>query len=102
MVHIDDLCRAKLFVAEDDAAAGRYICCALNTTVAELARFLGDKYPQYGVKTNLLSGDRLEKPRVSLSSAKLVREGFEFKYKSLEHIYDDMVEYGKALGILPS
>ncbi|CAN6250265.1 unnamed protein product [Urochloa humidicola] len=102
MVHIDDLCRAKLFVAEEDTPAGRYICCALNTTVAELARFLGDKYPQYGVKTNLLSGDGLEKPRVSLSSAKLVREGFEFKYKTLEHIYDDMIEYGKALGILPS
>ncbi|CAN6229683.1 unnamed protein product [Urochloa humidicola] len=102
MVHIDDLCRAELFVAEDDTAAGRYICCALNTTVAELARFLADRYPQYGVKTNLLSGDRLQKPRVSLSSAKLVRKGFEYKYKTLEHIYDDMVEYGKALGILPS
>ena len=47
------------------------------------------------------SGERLEKPRVRLSSAKLVRAGFEFKYKTLEHIYDDMVEYGKALGILP-
>ncbi|CAN6229679.1 unnamed protein product [Urochloa humidicola] len=101
MVHVDDVCRAEVFVAEDNAAAGRYICCALNTTVAELARFLGDKYPQYGVKTNLLSGDRLEKPRVCMSSAKLLREGFEYKYKTLEHIYDDMVEYGKALGILP-
>ncbi|CAN6269393.1 unnamed protein product [Urochloa humidicola] len=102
MVHVDDLCLAELFVAEQEAAAGRYICCALNTTVAELARFLADKYPQYGVKTNLLSGERLEKPRVSLSSAKLLREGFEYKYKTLERIYDDMVEYGKALGILPN
>ncbi|CAN6229682.1 unnamed protein product [Urochloa humidicola] len=103
MVHVEDVCRAELFVAEDDAAAGRYICCSLNTTVAELARFLAHKYPQYGVmKTNLLTGDRLEKPRVCMSSAKLVREGFEYKYKTLEHIYDDMVEYGKALGILPS
>ncbi|CAN6277022.1 unnamed protein product [Urochloa humidicola] len=102
MVHVDDVCRAEVFAAEEKAAAGRYICCALNTTVAELARFLADKYPQYGVKANLLSGDRLQKPRVCLSSAKLVREGFEYKYKTLEHIYDDMVEYGKALGILHS
>jgi len=105
LVHVEDLCRAELFAAEEDAppaAAGRYICCSLNTTIAELARFLADKYPQHGVKTHLLSGERLEKPRVRLSSAKLVRAGFEFKYKTLEHIYDDMVEYGKALGILPS
>ncbi|OEL32257.1 Anthocyanidin reductase [Dichanthelium oligosanthes] len=103
LVHVDDLCRAELFVAEEEAAAaGRYICCSLNTTIAELARFLADKYPQYGVKTHLLSGERLEKPRVCLSSAKLVREGFEFKYRTLDGIYDDMVEYGKAMGILPN
>ncbi|XP_020395632.1 anthocyanidin reductase ((2S)-flavan-3-ol-forming) [Zea mays] len=75
LVHIDDVCRTELFAVEEGAAAGRYVCCGLNTTIAELARFLADKYPQYGVKTNL-SGERLEKPRVCLSSAKLVKEGF--------------------------
>jgi len=47
-------------------------------------------------------GERLQKPRVRLSSEKLVREGFEFRYRTLDDMYDDMVEYGKALGILPS
>lgn len=42
-----------------------------------------------------------EPPRVRLSSAKLVEEGFEFGYKTLDEIYRDVVEYGKALGILP-
>ncbi|TVU06771.1 hypothetical protein EJB05_47535 [Eragrostis curvula] len=103
MVHVADLCRAELFVAEEAAAAGRYICCAVNTTIAEIARVLGDKYPQYPVKTNLLSGgELLEKPRVCLSSAKLVREGFEYEYKTLDEVYDDVVEYGKELGILPN
>ncbi|TVU06772.1 hypothetical protein EJB05_47536 [Eragrostis curvula] len=103
LVLVRDLCRAKLFVAEEAAAAGRYICCSLNTTVVELARFLAQKYPQYNVKTNLLSDDDqlLEKPRVCLSSAKLVGEGFEFKHNTLDEIYDNVVEYGKALGILP-
>ena len=53
LVHDDDLWRAEQFVAEEDAAAGRYICCSLNTTVVEIARFLARKYPQYGVETNL-------------------------------------------------
>ena len=48
------------------------------------------------------SGERLEKPRVRLSSAKLVREGFEYKYKTVDGMYDEMIEYGQAVGILSS
>ncbi|KAL6651449.1 hypothetical protein ACP70R_010374 [Stipagrostis hirtigluma subsp. patula] len=102
LVHVADLCRAEVFVAEEGAATGRYICCSVNTTILELARFMAAKYPQYPVKTELLSGELLEKPRVCLSSAKLVREGFQFKYGTLDEIFDDVVEYGKALGILPN
>ncbi|XP_037487375.1 anthocyanidin reductase ((2S)-flavan-3-ol-forming)-like [Triticum dicoccoides] len=100
MVHIDDVCRAEIFVAEEEAASGRYIVCGLNPTVVELARFLAAKYPQYKVNTHRFR-DLPEKPRVCISSAKLVKEGFEYKYKNVEEIYDSVVEYGRALGILP-
>ncbi|GJN06023.1 hypothetical protein PR202_ga23708 [Eleusine coracana subsp. coracana] len=99
VVGLDDLCRAHVFVAETEAASGRYLCCGFNTTVGEMARFLAEKYPQYFSDG---FGDLLDKPRLCLSSVKLVREGFEFKVKTLDDMYDDeLVEYGKALGILP-
>ncbi|KAF7003910.1 hypothetical protein CFC21_019181 [Triticum aestivum] len=100
MVHIDDLCRAELFLAEEKAASGRYNCGSVNTTVVGLARFLAAKYPQYNVKTDRYAG-LTEKPRVCISSAKLVKEGFKYKYKNLDGIYGSVVEYGRALGILP-
>ena len=46
-------------------------------------------------------GELLEKLRVRLSSARLVKQGFEFRYKTLDEVYQGVVEYGKALGILP-
>ncbi|CAL5029818.1 unnamed protein product [Urochloa decumbens] len=79
LVHVDDLCRAEVFVAEERRTRR-----------------------QYTVNTSLLTGDLLEKLRVRLSSAMLVREGFEYKYKTLDGMYDDMIDYGKALGILPN
>uniref|UniRef100_M8BMC8 Leucoanthocyanidin reductase n=1 Tax=Aegilops tauschii TaxID=37682 RepID=M8BMC8_AEGTA len=108
MVHIDDVCRAEIFVAEEEAASGRYIVCGLNPTVVEIARFLAAKYPQYKVNTDRYAPmswpwfrDFPEKPRVCISSAKLVKEGFEYKYNNLDGIYGSVVEYGRALGILP-
>ncbi|XP_066349559.1 anthocyanidin reductase ((2S)-flavan-3-ol-forming)-like [Miscanthus floridulus] len=102
VIHLHDLCRAEVFLAETaTASSGRYICSSIGTTVVEIARFLAEQYPQYHVNIKQSGDDELlEKPRVSLSSAKLVKEGFEFKYNTLDAIYGDVIEYGKALGIL--
>uniref|UniRef100_A0A0D3HER0 NAD-dependent epimerase/dehydratase domain-containing protein n=1 Tax=Oryza barthii TaxID=65489 RepID=A0A0D3HER0_9ORYZ len=67
---------------------------------ARLAGFLAGKFPQYNVKTDGF-GDVAEEPRMLISSEKLVGEGFEYECKNLDDMFDDAVEYGKALGMLP-
>ncbi|RZS15674.1 hypothetical protein BHM03_00047534 [Ensete ventricosum] len=44
--------------------------------------------------------DLPEKPKLMLSSEKLVKAGFEFKYKQLEDIYDETVQFAEAVGLL--
>uniref|UniRef100_A0A0E0EYX4 3-beta hydroxysteroid dehydrogenase/isomerase domain-containing protein n=1 Tax=Oryza meridionalis TaxID=40149 RepID=A0A0E0EYX4_9ORYZ len=92
---------SMVFLAEkgEAAAGGRYLCCGANTTVARLAGFLAGKFPQYNVKTDGF-GDVAEEPRMLISSEKLVGEGFEYECKNLDDMFDDAVEYGKALGML--
>ncbi|XP_073002871.1 anthocyanidin reductase ((2S)-flavan-3-ol-forming) isoform X1 [Typha latifolia] len=97
IVHVEDVCRAHIFVAES-ASSGRYICCSINTNLFDLANFLAERYPEYQVDTNFSS--LREKNKSSLSSQKLVKAGFQYKYERIEEIYDDVVEYAKKTGIL--
>ncbi|KDP20827.1 hypothetical protein JCGZ_21298 [Jatropha curcas] len=97
ITHVEDVCRAHVFLAEKQSASGRYICCCVNTSVPELAKFLIERYPQYKVPTDF--GDFPLKPKLILSSQKLIGEGFSFKY-GIEEIYDQTLEYLKAQGML--
>jgi len=51
ITHVEDICRAHVFVAEKESASGRYIVSAHNTSVPELAKFLSKRYTQYKVPT---------------------------------------------------
>lgn len=95
--HVEDVCRAHVFLAEKESASGRYICCAVNTSVPELAKFLSNKYPDYKVPTDF--GDFPSKAKLVMSSEKLTKEGFSFKY-GIEEIYEETVEYLKNKGLL--
>ncbi|XP_010241022.1 PREDICTED: anthocyanidin reductase [Nelumbo nucifera] len=97
MAHVEDVCRAHIFLAENEMASGRYICCPINTSVTQLAKFLSERYPQYKVPTDF--GDFPTKAKLILSSEKLIKEGFSFKY-GIEEIYDQCVDYFKTKGLL--
>lgn len=97
ITHVEDVCRAHIFLAENESASGRYICCAANTSVPELAKFLNKRYPQYKSPTEF--GDFPSKAKLIISSEKLIKEGFTYKY-SIEDIYDQSVEYFKEKGLL--
>ncbi|CAK7350869.1 unnamed protein product [Dovyalis caffra] len=97
ITHVEDVCRSHIFLAEKESASGRYICCGVNTSVVELAKFLNERYPQYQVPTDF--GEFPSKAKLTITSEKLIREGFCFKY-GIEEVYDQTVEYFKAKGLL--
>ncbi|KAI4299243.1 hypothetical protein L6164_032720 [Bauhinia variegata] len=97
VTHVEDVCRAHVFLAEKESASGRYICCAHNTSVPELAKFLSNRYPQYKIPTEFEGCP--SKAKLILSSEKLNKEGFSFKF-GIEEIYDQTVEYFKSKGLL--
>ncbi|KAG9454269.1 hypothetical protein H6P81_007173 [Aristolochia fimbriata] len=99
LVHVDDVCRAHIFLGEKESAAGRYICCALSTTVPELAKFLSNRYPQFKVPTETDFRDFPTEPKYPVSAEKLIKEGFAFKY-GMEEIYDESVEYFRTKGLI--
>ncbi|XP_054792046.1 anthocyanidin reductase ((2S)-flavan-3-ol-forming)-like [Prosopis cineraria] len=97
ITHVEDVCRAHIFLAEKESASGRYNCCVHNTSVPELANFLHKRYPQYNIPAEF--ADCPSKPKLVFSSEKLIKEGFEFKF-GIEEIYDQTVEYFKTKGVL--
>ncbi|XP_026422509.1 anthocyanidin reductase ((2S)-flavan-3-ol-forming)-like isoform X2 [Papaver somniferum] len=97
ITHVEDVVDAHIFLAEKESASGRYICCNVNTSVLELANFLSHRYPQYAVSTDF--GDFPATAKLSLSSEKLINEGFSFNY-GIEDIFDQSVEYFKSVGLL--
>ncbi|XP_010418142.1 PREDICTED: anthocyanidin reductase isoform X1 [Camelina sativa] len=96
-IHVDDVARAHLFLAEKETASGRYICCAYNTSVPETAGFLRQRYPKYNVLSEF--EECLSIPKLMLSSEKIINEGFRFEY-GINEMYDQMIEYFESKGLI--
>ncbi|XWS48340.1 hypothetical protein CRYUN_Cryun13aG0067200 [Craigia yunnanensis] len=78
-VHLDDLCRAHIFLFENPKEEGRYICASHNATILDIAKMLRENYPEYNVPTKFKDVDENLKS-VEFSSKKLLDLGFKFKY----------------------
>ncbi|KAK7368908.1 hypothetical protein VNO80_10941 [Phaseolus coccineus] len=97
ITHVEDICRAHMFVAEKESASGRYIVCAHTTSIPELAKFLSKRYPQHQIPTEF--DDIPSKAKFVISSEKLLKEGFSFKH-GIEEIFYHSLEYLDSKGAL--
>ncbi|GAU15278.1 hypothetical protein TSUD_03450 [Trifolium subterraneum] len=98
-VHLDDLCEAHIFLFEHLEVEGRYICCACEANIHDIAKLINAKYPEYNVPTKFNNiPDQLE--LVRFSSKKIKDLGFEFKY-NLEDMYTEAIDTCREKGFLP-
>lgn len=45
LAHVEDICRAHIFVMEQASAHGRYICCAQSCPLPKFVKYLAEEYP---------------------------------------------------------
>ncbi|CAN4083316.1 unnamed protein product [Withania somnifera] len=90
-VHLDDLCKAQIFLYEHPKAEGRLICSSHHAIIYDVAKMERQKWPEYYAFDKDL-------PIVSFSSKKITNMGFQFKY-SLEDITADNGQDKEAIPI---
>ncbi|KAK6918519.1 hypothetical protein RJ641_016941 [Dillenia turbinata] len=99
MVHVDDVASAFIFLFENPAAIGRYICSSNEMLIHEMAEFLSAKYPEYQIPTaDELKGIEVKK-EPHLSSKKLLDAGFKFKY-GINEMFEGAIQSCKEKGFL--
>ncbi|KAL9819000.1 putative dihydroflavanol 4-reductase [Arabidopsis thaliana] len=91
LVHIEDICRAHLFLMEQPKAKGQYICCVDNIDMHELMLHHFSK--DYLCKVQKVNEDEEERECMKpiISSKKLRELGFEYKY-GIEEIVDQTID----------
>ncbi|XP_010433391.1 PREDICTED: dihydroflavonol 4-reductase-like [Camelina sativa] len=87
LVHIEDICRAHIFLMEQPKANGQYICCVDNIDMHELMVHHFSK--EYLCKVQRENEDDEERRCMKpiISSKKLRELGFEYKYSVDEIVH---------------
>ncbi|PON55947.1 NAD(P)-binding domain containing protein [Trema orientale] len=90
LVHIEDICRAHLFLMEHAKADGRYICCAQSCPLTKLLNHLAQEYPRSNLQ-GIVKED-LDQAPSEISSKKLRDLGFKYKHGIEDIIHQTVTE----------
>lgn len=92
--HIEDVCRAHLFLMEQLVVGERYICSAHSTTLSKLMDFIYKHYPKYKETIKL---EKVESNNnvIPMSSKKLIDLGFTYKYDMGDIIEQTLQHFSK-------
>ncbi|XP_015968388.1 putative anthocyanidin reductase [Arachis duranensis] len=96
LVHIDDVCEAHILCMENSSMKGRFLCASSYVSIAEIAGYYIQHYPEFNVKQEYLEGKKVD---VKWGSTKLCEKGFVYKYDT-KMILDDTIECGRRIGYL--
>ncbi|CAK8530524.1 unnamed protein product [Lathyrus sativus] len=96
LVHVDDVCEAHIFCAENPSINGRFLLANSYASSAEIASYYLQNYPEFNLKEKYLEGpDR----KIKWASTKLIDEGFVYKH-DLKMILDDSIKCARRIGYL--
>ncbi|CAK8530525.1 unnamed protein product [Lathyrus sativus] len=96
LVHVDDVCEAHIFCAEDPSINGRFLLANSYVSSVEIAKYYLQNYPEFNLKEKYLEGpDR----KIKWVSTKLINEGFVYKH-DLKMILDDSIKCARRIGDL--
>ncbi|GER50196.1 NAD(P)-binding Rossmann-fold superfamily protein [Striga asiatica] len=87
-VHIDDVAVSHIMLYENENANGRYLCNSIVLDNDELALILSTHYPTLPIPKRF---QKLNRPYYELDVSKL--KGLGMKFKSVEEMFDDTIEY---------
>ncbi|KAF6173955.1 hypothetical protein GIB67_039906 [Kingdonia uniflora] len=90
LVHIEDIYNTHIFLMEQAAAKGRYICSTNSCVMAQLVDRLTQKYPHLVIIVRFSEKDEGCSVPSKISSKKLTDLGFEYKYGLTEIIQESV------------
>ncbi|CAA0825328.1 NAD(P)-binding Rossmann-fold superfamily protein [Striga hermonthica] len=99
LVHVDDVARAHIHLFEYPNAKGRYICAAVEFTIAELCEFISARYLEYKMPNPEYWMDVKPLKFSGASTKKLEDTGFKYK-NGLAEMFDDAIKSCKEKGFL--